>query len=629
VTFSSDVNRPGAAVSDTFVVTVNGVNDSPLISNVQDVLVAEDVATGPIAITIGDVETAAATLNLNATSSNQTLVPNAALLFSGTGAARTLSIAPAPNQSGTSMITLTVSDGVATAVDTFVLSVSAVNDVPTISPVADQAVAAGTAAIGPLAFTVGDVETQAGSLSVAATPSNQSVVAASGIAISGAGANRTLQLMLVPGGTGSSLITVTVSDGTALAMTTFTVTVAEPPPPPPPPAPEPPTPPAPPRNIVVEAPDGRTIIVRWDGPSNLQAESGDAIVAGVTGYQVELGSSTGASDAGVFTTGVTTSFTIANLAAGRYFVRVRATSEAGLSQPSSEVAITLDGSNFSPRSPRSLRATVNGATVQLAWDAPADRSGLTGYVVEAGSGGTLANYGTAFVASEAFTISALPRATYFLRVRAIHASGPSAPSNELVVIVGGTTTPCVPPLPPRGLIGGAIGTSIQLAWAPPLAGDAPTQYLVHAGSTAGATDLGIVSIDGRTTSAAGSAPAGIYFMRVLAVNPCGISEPSNELAITVGEPPALPGRPENLAGQVVGPRVTLTWTPPAGGGPVTRYVIEVVDPSGNPLISFDTGNQALSFTHGGVPPGSYIVRVRAANAAGIGPGSLPVTVVVP
>ena len=64
---------------------------------------------------------------------------------------------------------MTVSDGTDAATsDTFVLTVTAVNDPPTISDVADQTVAEDTAT-GALAFTVGDVETPAASLTVTAT----------------------------------------------------------------------------------------------------------------------------------------------------------------------------------------------------------------------------------------------------------------------------------------------------------------------------------------------------------------------------------------------------------------------------------------------------------------------------
>ena len=60
-------------------------------------------------------------------------------MFGGSGANRTVTITPAPNQTGTATITLTVTDGNGgTASDSFVLTVTAVNDLPTISDVTDK-----------------------------------------------------------------------------------------------------------------------------------------------------------------------------------------------------------------------------------------------------------------------------------------------------------------------------------------------------------------------------------------------------------------------------------------------------------------------------------------------------------
>ena len=67
-------------------------------------------------------------------------------------------LTPAANQNGTSTITLTVTDGTAQAQDTFVQTVVAVNDTPTISNVADQSTNEDTVESN-VAVTIGDVET--------------------------------------------------------------------------------------------------------------------------------------------------------------------------------------------------------------------------------------------------------------------------------------------------------------------------------------------------------------------------------------------------------------------------------------------------------------------------------------
>jgi hypothetical protein len=79
------------------------------------------------------VETAAGTLTVTATSSDQMLVPDGNITLGGTGAKRTINVLPAANQTGgPATITLTVTDGTTTTQTTFDVTVSAVNDVPTI-----------------------------------------------------------------------------------------------------------------------------------------------------------------------------------------------------------------------------------------------------------------------------------------------------------------------------------------------------------------------------------------------------------------------------------------------------------------------------------------------------------------
>ena len=100
-------------------------NHLPTISDIPSQSTPQQVPAGPIAFSIGDVETAASSLTLIATSSNATLLPNENITFGGAGASRTLTATPAAGQWGTTTITVTVSDGTATASGTFSLEVMA------------------------------------------------------------------------------------------------------------------------------------------------------------------------------------------------------------------------------------------------------------------------------------------------------------------------------------------------------------------------------------------------------------------------------------------------------------------------------------------------------------------------
>jgi hypothetical protein len=106
-------------------------NLPPTISDIANQSTDEDAPTSAIGFTIGDAETDPTSLRVTATSDNQALTPNANITLGGSGANRTVTITPAANQSGAATVTITVSDGVSTASDTFVLTVNPTADAPT------------------------------------------------------------------------------------------------------------------------------------------------------------------------------------------------------------------------------------------------------------------------------------------------------------------------------------------------------------------------------------------------------------------------------------------------------------------------------------------------------------------
>jgi hypothetical protein len=213
----------------TVSITITAVNDAPSISDVGDQSINEDTATGALSFTVGDPETNAASLTVTASSSNLTLVPDGAIVLGGSGANRTVILTPPANQFGTTTISLRVSDGTTTASDTFTLTVSPVNDPPTISNIVDQTIWVGgvlTRSTEHLEvdFTVGDVETLDG-LILRATSSNQALIPDAGIGFGGTGFNRTLTLNPLAGQTGIATISVTVGDGELQAVDTFVLNV--------------------------------------------------------------------------------------------------------------------------------------------------------------------------------------------------------------------------------------------------------------------------------------------------------------------------------------------------------------------------------------------------------------------
>jgi gliding motility-associated-like protein len=223
-TITITVDDGTTSTTTDFDLVVVAANTAPTISAITDQSTAQDTPTGAIAFTVGDAETAAGSLTVAGSSSNTTLAPVASISFGGSGANRTITITPAAGQSGTSTITITVSDGTDNVSTDFTLTVTAANTAPTISAIANQSTAQDTPT-GAIAFTVGDAETAPGSLTVAGTSSNTTLVPVANISLGGSGANRTVTVTPAAGGSGTSTITLTVDDGTDDASTNFTLTV--------------------------------------------------------------------------------------------------------------------------------------------------------------------------------------------------------------------------------------------------------------------------------------------------------------------------------------------------------------------------------------------------------------------
>jgi len=202
-------------------------NTPPTISNINDQTTPEDTATSAVPFTVGDAESQASALTVIASSSNTTLLPNANIVFGGTGVNRTVTLSPAPDQSGISTVTVTVSDGTLTATDTFLLTVDAVNDPPTIGNISDESTPKNVTTI-PVPFTVADPDTSLNTLTVSGSSSNQTLVPDSNIVFGGSGGNRTATIIPATDQTGTATITITVSDGSLTANGSFVLTVTTP-----------------------------------------------------------------------------------------------------------------------------------------------------------------------------------------------------------------------------------------------------------------------------------------------------------------------------------------------------------------------------------------------------------------
>jgi hypothetical protein len=217
--------------SSAFLLTVltAPTNTAPTISTIPAQIVSVGQSTAPLPFTISDAETPAANLTLWAVSTATTLVPNANIVLGGSDQNRTVTVTPAPGQTGSAIIKVSVNDGTNTTISSFTLTVQVpgTNTPPTISTISDQ-VGYVDHAVGPLAFTIGDSQTSAANLTLAAVSSAESVVPSASIVFGGSGASRTVSVTPAAGQAGSAQITITVNDGTNSAQSSFNVNIVQP-----------------------------------------------------------------------------------------------------------------------------------------------------------------------------------------------------------------------------------------------------------------------------------------------------------------------------------------------------------------------------------------------------------------
>ena len=173
--------------------------------------------------------------------------------------------------------------------------------------------------------------------------------------------------------------------------------------------------------------------------------------------------------------------------------------------------------------------------------------------------------------------------------------------------------------PPTNFAATVTGATVVLNWsAPP---GPVTSYIIEAGSFFGYTDLAIFDTGSTVTSIAVlNVPDRIYSVRVRARNGTDVSDPSNEVTVSVAGSgcTATLYAPFTVHASGAGGSVTVTWDVPLIGCPPVEYVIEAGSSRGAAdLANFRTGSIVPRYDGNGVGPGTYYVRVRSANDLGV------------
>lgn len=181
--------------------------------------------------------------------------------------------------------------------------------------------------------------------------------------------------------------------------------------------------------------DASTVRLHWSpGPGDLAplvwppAPGGTAATSHIVLASLTPG---GPPAAQIDTASADTTFSIA-APTGTFYVRVQAKNAFGTSAPSAELRVDVQPQ--APNSPLATIASVSGRTVHIEWQAPSLGWAATSYLLDAGTAPGLSNIGTLPVNGTTFD-APVPPGRYYVRVRAVNATGASVPSDEVIVDV--------------------------------------------------------------------------------------------------------------------------------------------------------------------------------------------------
>ncbi len=374
----------------------------------------------------------------------------------------------------------------------------AVNTSPTITAIANQAINANSSTAA-LAFTIGDVETPVGNLTLSASSSDTTLVPTANIVFGGTGASRTVTVTPAADRAGSATITVTVSDGTNSASTGFLLTVNAP------------TTVQPPTDLYVSAMSGNQVTFRFKAAVLGPPATGFVIEGGLNPSEVLASLATG-SDAPIFSLVAPT---------GSFFVRMHATRGAERSAASNEIRLHVNVP-VAPSAPDMFSTTTNGNGVVLAWRNTFSGGAPAGIVLDV-TGSVVAQIPLGL--TETIAVTGVPAGTYTLRLGAVNGGGVSPASAPVTLTVPSACSG--PPEVPSNALAYRVGNIANVVWDPPAAGPAAESYVLN---VSGALNG---SIPTTLRALAGQAPPGSYTISVTAVNPCGSSPASAPQTIVI------------------------------------------------------------------------------------------------
>ncbi len=286
------------------------------------------------------------------------------------------------------------------------------------------------------------------------------------------------------------------------------------------------------------------------------------------------------------------------------------------------------GTGVVPSAPMNLTSTVNSGTANLTW---AQQSMATSYNVErsVSSGGPYTVIGTTSQNNYSDT-SVTNGTTYYYVVAAVNSAGTGALSPQIPV----TPTPASPPAAPAKLTakpsGGDAtpfypGGAVLLSWS--AVPDAVTYSLMKGTTSSGPYSL-VISQIANSYEDLNVTNGTTYYYVVAAVNSFGQSANSGQVAVTPNE--LVPSAPTDVTAQI-GTAVLLRWRPTPGTVPEfeTAFNVGRATQSGGPYTTIANLNTFSLNDTTVAPSTTYYYVVSQTNAAGTGPNSAELKVVVP
>ena len=224
----------GGTRQSAFSVTVNPANDPPTLDPILDVTVDED--TGQTTVNLTGIapgpNNETESVSLSATSSRTSVIPHPTVTYGGSGSQASLVFQTVPDANGSTTVTVTANDGQganATFSRSFTIHVTAINDPPTMTALADRSILEDASLQFVVVTGLGrGASNESDTLTVSASSSDPAVVTNPTIIYSSPNSFASLRFMPVAQAFGSATITVTVNDGQSannMTSRTFTVTV--------------------------------------------------------------------------------------------------------------------------------------------------------------------------------------------------------------------------------------------------------------------------------------------------------------------------------------------------------------------------------------------------------------------